>query len=240
MNVLVIDVGGSHVKILATGQTASREFESVPSMTAAQMVARVKTLVDGWPYDAVAVGYPGPVLNNRPAAEPHNLGRGWTAYDFAAAFGVPAKVINDAAMQALGSYNGGAMLFLGFGTGLGTTMIFDGVVAPMELGHLPYRKATFEDYVGRRGFERLGKKRWRLHVAEVIELLRAALLPDDIVIGGGNAERITDLPHGCRRGDNANAFAGGFRMWGATAQRKAAKQAPRTAAPAQSARRGRR
>jgi polyphosphate glucokinase len=199
----------------------------------------VKSLADGWRYDAVTVGYPGPVLYNRPAAEPHNLGRGWAAFDFASAFGVPAKVINDAAMQALGSYNGGTMLFLGLGTGLGTTMIFDGVVAPMELGHLPYRKATFEDYVGRRGLERLGRKKWLLHVAEVIELLRAALLPGDIVLGGGNAENIRDLPHGCRRGDNANAFAGGFRMWGATAQRKAAKSA-RAVAPTKAARRGRR
>ena len=213
MKVLVIDVGGTHVKILATGQKASREFESMPTMTAKQMVAGVKSLAHGWRYDAVAVGYPGPVRNNLPAAEPHNLGRGWASFDFARAFGVPARVINDAAMQALGSYQGGRMLFLGLGTGLGTAMIFNGRVEPMELGHLPYRKATFEDYVGRRGLERLGNRKWRKHVGEVIELLRDALLPDDIVIGGGNAERLRDLPEGCRRGDNANAFAGGFRLW---------------------------
>ena len=218
MKVLVIDVGGTHVKILATGQKAAREFESAPQMTPEQMVAGVKALAGAWRYDAVAVGYPGAVLHNRPVAEPYNLGRGWVDFDFEAAFGCPAKVINDAAMQALGSYQRGNMLFLGLGTGLGTAMVFKGTVAPMELGHLPYRRATFEDYVGRRGLERLGKKKWRRHVHEVIELLRAALLPDDIVIGGGNAARLPDLPAGCRRGDNANAFVGGFRLW--EAQRK--------------------
>jgi polyphosphate glucokinase len=240
MKVLVIDVGGTHVKILASGQKASREFDSVPTMTAAQMVAGVKTLADGWRYDAVSVGYPGPVVDNRPAAEPHNLGRGWAAFDFGAAFGVPAKVINDAAMQALGSYRSGRTLFLGLGTGLGTAMIFNGVVEPMELGHLPYRKATFEDYVGRRGLERLGKKKWRLHVAEVIEMLRAALLPDDIVIGGGNAEKLVDLPYGSRRGDNANAFAGGFRLWETPGRHRAAKRPVRAGGAARRAERARR
>ena len=213
MKVLVIDVGGTHVKILATGQKAAREFESAPRMTPEQMVAGVKTLAGAWGYDAVSVGYPGAVLHNRPVAEPYNLGRGWVDFDFEAAFGCAAKVINDAAMQALGSYSGGKMLFLGLGTGLGSAMIAEGVVVPMELGHLPYLKATYEDYVGRRGFERLGKKRWRRHVDEVIELLRAALLPDEIVLGGGNAEKVRDLPPSCRRGDNANAFVGGFRLW---------------------------
>jgi polyphosphate glucokinase len=213
MKVLVIDVGGTHVKILATGQKAAREFESAPRMTPEQMVAGVKTLAGTWRYDAVSVGYPGAVLHNRPVAEPYNLGRGWVDFDFEAAFGCPAKVINDAAMQALGSYTGSKMLFLGLGTGLGSAMIAEGVVVPMELGHLPYRKATYEDYVGRRGLERLGKKRWRRYVGEVIELLRAALLPDEIVLGGGNAEKVRDLPPSCRRGDNANAFVGGFRLW---------------------------
>jgi polyphosphate glucokinase len=235
-NVLVVDVGGTHVKILASGQKAAREFASMPAMSAAQMVAGVKALAGDWRYDAVAVGYPGPVLGNRPTAEPHNLGRGWAGFDFATAFGVPAKVINDAAMQALGSYNGGRMLFLGLGTGLGTAMIFNGIVEPMELGHLPYRKATFEDYVGRRGFERLGKKKWRRHVDEVIALLRAALLPDDVVIGGGNADKVGELPEGCRLGDNANAFAGGFRLWAnagaATPARRTAAKPPRSAAGA--------
>ena len=229
MKVLVVDVGGTHVKILASGRKAAREFASMPTMSAAQMVAGVKALAGDWRYDAVAVGYPGTVLGNRPAAEPHNLGRGWAGFDFTAAFGVPAKVINDAAMQALGSYEGGRMLFLGLGTGLGTAMIFNGIVEPMELGHLPYRKATFEDYVGRRGFERLGKRKWRRHVHEVIGLLRGALLPDDIVIGGGNAEHVGELPEGCRLGDNANAFAGGFRLW---AQAGAGKPVGRVAAPA--------
>jgi len=227
MNVLVVDVGGTHVKILASGQKTAREFASMPTMSAAQMVAGVKTLAGDWRYDAVAVGYPGTVLGNRPTAEPHNLGRGWAGFDFGAAFGVPAKVINDAAMQALGSYKGGRMLFLGLGTGLGTAMIFNGIVEPMELGHLPYRKATFEDYVGRRGFERLGKKKWRRHVFEVIALLRAALLPGDIVIGGGNAEHLGELPEGCRLGDNTNAFIGGFRLWA----KEAAKPVRRPRAP---------
>jgi len=213
MKVLVIDIGGTHVKILATGESAAREFESAPRMTPEQMVAGVKTLAEGWRYDAVSVGYPGAVLHNRPVAEPYNLGQGWVEFDFETAFGCPAKVMNDAAMQALGGYHGGKMLFLGLGTGLGSAMIAEGIVLPMELGHLPYRKATYEDYVGRRGLERLGKKRWRRHVGEVIELLRAALLPDEIVLGGGNAEKVKDLPASCRRGDNGNAFIGGFRLW---------------------------
>ena len=220
MKVLVIDVGGTHVKILATGESAAREFESAPRMTPEQMVAGVKTLAEGWRYDAVSVGYPGAVLHNRPVAEPYNLGQGWVEFDFETAFGCPAKVMNDAAMQALGGYHGGKMLFLGLGTGLGSAMIAEGIVLPMELGHLPYRKATYEDYVGRRGLERLGKKRWRRHVGEVIELLRAALLPDEIVLGGGNAEKVKDLPASCRRGDNANAFIGGFRLWEAKRQGK--------------------
>jgi len=213
MKVLVIDVGGTHVKILATGQEESREFESAPTMTARQMVAGVKKLAGSWRYDAVSIGYPGAVARNRPVAEPHNLGRGWVRFDFEAAFGCPVKIINDAAMQALGSYDGGTMLFLGLGTGLGTTMVVEGTVVPMEVGHLPYRRATFEDYVGRRGLERLGKKRWRDHVTEVIELLRGALLPDEIVLGGGNADKVRDLPPACRLGNNANAFVGGFRLW---------------------------
>jgi polyphosphate glucokinase len=225
MKVLVIDIGGTHVKILATGESAAREFESLPRMTPEQMVAGVKTLAEGWGYDAVSVGYPGAVVHNRPVAEPFNLGQGWVDFDFETAFGRPVKVINDAAMQALGGYHGGKMLFLGLGTGLGSAMIAEGVVLPMELGHLPYRKATYEDYVGRRGLERLGKKRWRRHVGEVIELLRAALLPGEIVLGGGNAEKVRDLPASCRRGDNANAFVGGFRLWEA---KRRGKDAPAT------------
>ena len=161
MDVLVIDVGGTHVKILATGQSDKREFASGPKMTAEQMVSGVRQLADGWSYDVVSVGYPGPVLHNRPVADPKNLGPGWMGFDFKTGFGRPTKVLNDAAMQALGSYKKGKMLFLGLGTGLGSTLIVDGVVEPMELGHLPYKKATYEDYVGARGLDRLGKKRWR-------------------------------------------------------------------------------
>ena len=213
MNVLVVDVGGTHVKILATGQNQSREFPSGPTLTAKQMVAGVKKLAGDWQYDAVTIGYPGPVIRNRPLAEPHNLGRGWMGYDFKAAFQRPVKVVNDAAMQALGSYQGGKMLFLGLGTGLGSAMIVDGIVEPMELGHLPYKRRTFEDYVGVRGYVRLGKKKWRQHVAGVIARLMAALAPEYVILGGGNVKKLQELPPGCRVGDNANAFVGGFRLW---------------------------
>jgi polyphosphate glucokinase len=213
VDVLVIDVGGTHIKILATGQTKKREFPSGPKLTPQQMISGVRQLAEGWSYDVVSVGYPGPVLHNRPVADPQNLGRGWMGFDFKAAFKRPAKVINDAAMQALGSYRRGRMLFLGLGTGLGSTLIVDGVVEPMELGHLPYKKGTYEDYVGVRGLERLGKKRWRKHVFDVVDRLVAALEPDDIVLGGGNAKMLKELPPGCRLGDNENAFRGGFLMW---------------------------
>ena len=214
MKVLVVDVGGTHVKILATGQKQSREFPSGPTLTAKQMVAGVKKLAADWKYDAVSIGYPGPVINNRPLADPHNLGRGWMGYDFEAAFKRPVKVVNDAAMQALGSYKGGKMLFLGLGTGLGSTMIVDGIVEPMELGHLPYKIAHLRGLRGSpRTYERLGKKKWRRHVADVVSRLIAALEPDDVVIGGGNVKKLKELPKGCRMGDNANAFRGGFRLW---------------------------
>ncbi len=213
MKILAVDVGGSHVKILATGQKQKREIISGPGMTALQMVSRVKKLAKGWAYDAVSVGFPGPVLHNGPVAEPHNLGPGWMGFDFASAFGLPVKIINDAAMQALGSYEGGKMLFLGLGTGLGSAMIVDGIIEPMELGHLPYKKATYEDYVGNSGLDRLGKKRWRRLVKDVIDRFAAALEPDDIVIGGGNVLHLKKLPNGCRATNNAHAFIGGFRMW---------------------------
>jgi polyphosphate glucokinase len=213
MNILVIDVGGTHVKILANGERKKREIESGPSMTARQMVSGVTKLADGWKYEVVSIGYPGTVVDHRPTAEPYNLGSGWIGFDFAAAFGRPAKIINDAAMQALGSYQGGRMLFLGLGTGLGSTLIVDGVVQPMELGHLPYKKRTYEDYVGVRGLERLGKKAWRKHVEETVESLVAALQPQDVVLGGGNARKLKEMPPLCRLGDNADAFKGGFRMW---------------------------
>ena len=201
------------MKILASGQNERRKFPSGPTLTAGQMAAGVKKLAEGWDYDAVAIGYPGPVLHGQPVAEPHNLGPGWVGVDYPAAFGCPVKVVNDAALQALGSYRGGKMLFLGLGTGLGTAMIVDGVVEPMELGHLPYRKATFEDYVGLRGLKRLGRKKWQKFVADVVARLVAALEPEDVVLGGGNVKKLTELPPGCRAGDNANAFLGGFRLW---------------------------
>jgi polyphosphate glucokinase len=220
MKVLVVDVGGTHVKIIATGQKERREFPSGPSLTARQMVARVKRLARDWTYDVVSIGYPGPVLHNRAVAEPHNLGRGWMGFDFRRAFGCPVRVINDAAMQALGSYKGGKMLFLGFGTGLGSTLIVDGIVEPMELGHLPYRRRTYEDYVGERALEWMGKKKWRKCVADVISRLTAALEPDEVVLGGGNVKKLKKLPRGCRVGDNANAFLGGFRLWDKKGQRR--------------------
>ena len=213
MNILVIDVGGTHVKILASGEKVRREIDSGPTLTARQMVSSVKKLADGWEYELVSIGYPGPVVHDRPMAEPHNLGKGWMGFNFAAAFKLPTKVINDAAMQALGSYRGGKMLFLGLGTGLGSAMILDGIVQPMELAHLPYKKRTYEDYVGARALEEFGRKAWRKHVEDVVEYLVAALQPEDVVLGGGNATLLKQLPPLCRLGDNANAFKGGFRMW---------------------------
>jgi polyphosphate glucokinase len=213
MNVLVVDVGGTHVKVLASGQQEHREFSSGPALTAEQMVRGVKELAGDWKYGAVSIGYPGPVLHGQPVAEPHNLGPGWVGFAYGAAFGCPVKVINDAAMQALGSYKGGKMLFLGLGTGLGSAMVLDGIVEPMELGHLPYKKGTYEDYVGIRGLDRLGKKKWRQDVADVVAKLIAALEPDDVVLGGGNVKKLKELPPRCRAGDNANAFLGGFRLW---------------------------
>ncbi|MBK1646438.1 ROK family protein [Thiocapsa imhoffii] len=210
---LAIDVGGTHVKILASEQSEHREFESGPALTATMMVEKVRALAQDWTYERVTIGYPGPVLHNRPVAEPHNLSSGWVAFNYEDAFAKPVKIMNDAAMQALGSYQGGKMLFLGFGTGLGSTMIVEGYLEPMELGHLPYRKGTYEDYVGLRGLKAHGKKKWRVYVADVVARLVAALEPDDVVLGGGNAKRLTELPTGCRLGDNANAFVGGFRVW---------------------------
>jgi len=198
MNILVIDVGGTHVKVLASGEKDKREIDSGPTLTARQMVSSVKKLADGWEYDVVSIGYPGPVVHDRPMAEPHNLGKGWMGFNFAAAFKLPTKVINDAAMQALGSYRGGKMLFLGLGTGLGSAIIVDGIVQPMELGHLPYKKRTYEDYVGARALEEFGRKAWRKHVEDIVEYLVAALQPEDVVLGGGNAILLKKLPPLCR------------------------------------------
>lgn len=218
-NVLVVDVGGTNVKLLATGKRVSRKVPSGPTMTAPAMVEAVQQLAADWSYDVVALGYPGAVLRGRPAAEPKNLGAGWMDVDFAKAFGCPVKVVNDAAMQALGSYEGGRMLFLGLGTGLGSALITDGVLVPMELAHLRYRKGrTYEDYVGLRGLKRYGKKKWRQYVEDVVAALRDALQADYVVLGGGNATKLNRLPERVRLGDNAHAFLGGFRLWEAAWQ----------------------
>jgi polyphosphate glucokinase len=213
VKILVIDIGGTHVKALATGQKIKREFASGPNLTPKRMVTKVRKLVADWKYDAISIGFPGPVVGNRPIAEPWNLGRGWVGFNFGTAFRRPVKVVNDAAMQALGSYQHGKMLFLGLGTGLGSAMVVEGIIEPMELAHLPFRKATFEDYVGLRGLTKHGRKKWRRLVGEVMERLRAALEPDEVVLGGGNVHELKKMPPGCRAGDNSDAFRGGFRLW---------------------------
>jgi polyphosphate glucokinase len=214
VNVLVIDVGGTHVKLLATGRRTPVRFDSGPRLTPAVMVRETLAAPHGWRYDAVAVGYPGPVAKGRPVADPHNLGRGWRRFDFARAFGKPVRIVNDAAMQALGSYDGGRMLFLGLGTGLGTAVVEGGAVQALELAHLPYREGkTFEDYLGERGLERLGHHKWAKHVGLVAGILRSAVVADHVVLGGGNVRMLRRMPPHCRRGDNLNAFRGGFRVW---------------------------
>jgi len=220
VNVLVIDVGGTHVKLLATGRRSPVKFDSGPHLTPAVMVRETLAATQGWRYDAVTIGYPGPVRKGRPVSEPFNLGRGWRRFDFARAFHRKVVIANDAAMQALGSYDGDRMLFLGLGTGLGTAVVEDGVVQPMELAHLPYREGkSFEDYLGVRGLERLGHHKWAKHVAVVAEMLRVAVVADHVVLGGGNVRKLRRLPPHCRRGDNNNAFRGGFRVWEAKPQR---------------------
>jgi len=211
--VLTVDVGGSNVKAVLNGVDERRRFPSGKKLTAEQMVTRVLELTADWTYVGVSVGVPAPVVNNRVLRDPVNLGKGWKGFDLAEAFGRPTKVLNDAAMQALGSYQGGRMLFLGLGTGLGSTMILDGTIAPMEIGHLPFRKATYEDYVGERGRERLGQSRWRKAVFDTVEQLSTVLLPDYVVLGGGNVVHLKKLPPNCRIGHNEDAFLGGFRLW---------------------------
>jgi len=213
VNVLAVDVGGTHVKVLVSGETTPRKSPSGPEMTAKEMVADVKQLAADWAYDVVSIGYPGPVVHGRPFHDPYNLGPGWVAFDFAGEFGKPVKIINDAAMQALGAYQGGSMLFLGLGTGLGSAMVVDGRIEPMELAHLPYRKATYEDYVGLRGLKKYGKKKWREYVEDVVKRLATALEPDEVVIGGGNAKLLKKIPPHARVIDNTCAFEGGFRLW---------------------------
>jgi polyphosphate glucokinase len=212
--VLVIDVGGTNIKLRATGQKEPHKIPSGPSMTAGKMVRVVNKCVKDWKFDRVSLGYPGPIINGHPLREPHNLGGGWMKFDFSKAFGRPVKIINDAAMQALGSYKGGRMLFLGLGTGLGSAMIADGRLEPMELAHLTYKNGkTYEDYLGLRGLERMGKKKWRVQVAKIAKKLKVALAADYVVLGGGNCKKLKKLPAGLRLGSNENAFLGGFRMW---------------------------
>lgn len=212
--VLAIDVGGSHVKIKSSAGGDERRSVSGPKMDAAEMADAIDKLADGLAFDVVAIGFPGPVIHNRILSEPHNLAPGWVGFDFGKRFGKPVRIVNDALMQAIGSYDGGRMLFLGLGTGLGAAMIVDHVAQPMELAHLPYRKGhTFEDYLGEASYEKRGREKWEKHVFDAVEQLTAALEPDYVVIGGGNAARLEALPNGARRGDNANAFKGGFALW---------------------------
>jgi predicted NBD/HSP70 family sugar kinase len=212
--ILVVDVGGNNVKVAVAGRKQVLKIPSGPTLRPARMVADVKKAIAGWRYDVVSIGYPGPVRDGRPSSEPANLGPGWVRFDYARAFGKPVRIVNDAAMQALGAYRGGRMLFLGLGTGLGSALVLEGRLAPLELAHMPYRKGrSYEDYVGARGLKRLGRKRWAKHVATVVALLRQGLQADEIVLGGGNTNRLDTLPQGVRRGDNAHAILGGQRLW---------------------------
>jgi polyphosphate glucokinase len=213
MKILVIDIGGTNVKMLASGKETPRKFPSGPKMTPEQMVDGVLSATKDWDYEAVSIGFPGPILCGQPMTEPVNLGPGWMGFDFEAAFRLPVRVVNDAGMQALGSYQGGKMLFLGLGTGLGAAVIMDGNLEALELGRFYYKKHTLEHYLGNRALKRQGRKKWRCHVEEVVERLVAALKPDDVVLGGGNVKKLIRLPPGTRAGDNANAFLGGFRLW---------------------------
>jgi polyphosphate glucokinase len=221
MQVLAVDIGGTNVKILASGQPEPRKFPSGPALTPKAMVAGVKKLAGSWTYDAVAIGYPGRVVDGKILVEPHNLAKGWIGFDFSAAFGCPVRVINDAAMQALGSYQGGLLLFLGLGTGLGAALVADGVVIPMELAHLPYKNSTWEGYLGVRSLKQRGRKKWAEHVESAVVRLQDALAPDDIVLGGGNTKKLKTLPKGCRMGDNGFAFTGGFRLFEKPSGRRA-------------------
>jgi polyphosphate glucokinase len=214
VKVLVVDVGGNNIKLLATGRRGVRKIPSGRTLTPGRMVQEVRKATADWSYRAIALGFPGVVRDGRIAEEPVNLGRGWIRYDFARGFGRPVRIVNDAVMQALGSYRGGRLLFLGLGTGLGATLIINGQAQPLEIAHLSYRAGkTYEDFLGKRGFDRAGKKRWRRLVFEIVPRLHSAFQVDEVVLGGGNAKMLRTLPRGCRRGDNRNAFRGGFRLW---------------------------
>jgi hypothetical protein len=223
MKVLVIDVGGSSIKVSTNGRKDPIKIPSGPELTAADMASAVKEATTDWEYEAVSIGYPGPVVHGRPAAEPKNLGAGWVRFDYHKAFGKPVKVVNDAAMQALGSYQGGRMLFLGLGTGLGSALVADGVLEPLELAHLPYRNGrTYEDYVGLRGYKRLGRKKWQAHVEKVVELLKRGLQVDYVMLGGGQTKNLKRLPSGVRLGNNSHAIRGGIRLWDDTTRKHSA------------------
>jgi len=214
VKILVVDIGGNNVKLLASGQKTPRKVPSGPALTPLRMATSVRKAVAGWTYDAVTIGFPGPVNDGRPAQEPVNLGRGWVRFDYARALGKPVRLVNDAVMQALGSYRGGRMLFLGLGTGLGTALVVEGHVQPLEIAHLPYRDGkTYEDFLGKRGLDRMGRKGWRRLVGEIVPRLHAAFQVDEVVVGGGNVKQLKSLPQGCRLGSNAHAFVGGFRLW---------------------------
>ena len=240
MRVLVVDIGGTNVKILATGEKVARKAPSGRAMTPAVMVEEVKALADNWEYDAVAIGYPGRVREGRILVEPHNLGLGWVEFDFEAAFKRPVRIMNDAAMQALGSHQSGLLLFLGLGTGLGAALVAAGVVIPLELAHLSYKRRTYESYLGARALRKLGRKKWQKHVEAGVAGLIEALHPDDVVLGGSNAKKLKTLPDGCRAGTTESAFLGGFRLWEDASEarpaakprraKKRAKPAPRSAA----------
>ena len=213
LDILVLDIGGTHIKVRCTGESEVKKFASGPTMTPRIMVDTIQKLTAGWRYDVVSIGCPMPVMKGKPVKEPVNLGKGWVRFNYEKAFGHPVKMINDATMQALGDYQGGRMLFLGLGTGLGATLIEEGVLVPLEVAHLPYKKGTFEEYTGNKAFEKKGKKKWTKEVCKIIELLRAALEPEEIVLGGGNAINLKKIPKGCRVAENSNAFIGGFRLW---------------------------
>jgi len=227
VNILVIDIGGTNVKILASGHEAPRKFPSGRELTPEKMVAGVLAATTDWTYEAVSIGFPGPVLCGQPMTKPVNLAPGWMGFAFASAFGRPVKVINDAAIQALGSYQGGKMLFLGLGTGLGAAVIANGTLEPLEIGRFHYKKRTLEHYVGERARKRLGRKKWQRHVEEVVARLIEILKPTDVVLGGGNAKKLNPLPPGTRLGANALAFLGGYRLWDAGGPRPPSPDADR-------------